>query len=157
METQLISLIASFFIFAGYVTYIYSKFGVLKSISKSYYELRPKNKWMFTIALWGFSIPMIIAGDTALMFLAGSAICFVGAAPAYKDSMTDKVHVAGAVAGIVLGAAAMWINYGFWWITGLMALSAFLMSHFEIKNETWWIEITEFMFIFLGVLLSIIR
>lgn len=87
----------------SYLITIVILFGVLKSISQSYYEVKGFGKAIFTLFIWSISIPMMIIGSTPLMFFAGALLSFVGAAPAFKEEMEGKVHVIGATGGILIG------------------------------------------------------
>jgi len=159
--------IALFFImlsvFIGYVSWIWARYGVLPSISDSYYHL-PKNlQPIFTFFCWGFSLPAIVLGSSGLMFLAGAGIAFVGAAAAFKDKMTMEVHVAGAMIGVIASQLAIGLQYGMWPLNiAFLAIAAPLFVTRFIKkkdgthpcpNRTWWIEIAAFlaMCIVLGI------
>lgn len=150
-------------VFIGYVSWIWAKYGVLPSISDSYYHLPKKLQPLFTFFCWGFSIPAIILGSSGLMFFAGAGIAFVGAAAAFKDKMTMEVHVTGALLGVLLSQLAIWLQYGMWPlnISFLVIAVPLLITRF-IKtksgkklcpNRTWWIEIAAFlsMCIVLGI------
>lgn len=138
-------------VFTIYLIFILVKFGVLKSISDSYYHL--KNKVLFTLALWGFAFPAIIAGNTALMFLAGSGIVFVGVAFDFKENFTKIVHYTAAALGVVFGMVSLWLDFGFWFIpVGFILISCGLLS---LKNKIFWIEVLAFYTIILTVLWKI--
>lgn len=150
-------------VFIGYVSWIWARYGVLPSISDSYYHL-PKNlQPIFTFFCWGFSLPAIILGSSGLMFLAGAGIAFVGAAAAFKDKMTMEVHVAGAMTGVIASQLAIWLQYEMWplniaflAIAVPLTITRFLKKKDGSKicpNRTWWIEIAAFlsMCIVLGI------
>ena len=59
----MVALLISVLVFASYLTYVLCKYGIQKSISDSYYRLTQADKWAFTIATWGYSLPLIIAGN----------------------------------------------------------------------------------------------
>jgi len=144
-------------VFIGYVSWIWARYGVLPSISNSYYHL-PKNlQPIFTLFCWGFSLPAIILGSSGLMFFAGAGIAFVGAAAAFKEKMTMEVHVVGALAGVLFSQLAILIQYGMWPLNLVfLGISAPLFITRFIKkkdgthpcpNRTWWIEILAFLLI----------
>jgi len=143
--------IISITVFTLYIVAIVIIFGILKSVSDSYYHI--KHKIFFTLALWGFAVPAMIAGGTVLMFLAGSAICFVGATPAFKMKHEGIVHYIGAVSGIILGMASMWLDFGLWWIVAIMAVG-FVILRWKATNYTYWIELLAFYLILLGLIIS---
>jgi len=144
MEYQQVLFIIMQTIFLGYISFIVSRYGVLSSISDSWYMLPKNQKPLFTLVLWGFALPAIIIGECGLMFLAGSGIAFVGAAAAFKDRMTKTVHFSGAAVGILSGELAIIINFQMWWIAALFGLGSILMILTKIKNKIWWIEILAF-------------
>lgn len=154
MDYKLITLILSFIIFTSYVIGITVKFGWLKSVSISWYYI--KNKWIFTLALWGFSILLAIAGQTLLTFLATAAICFAGAAAdAKNDVLTDKVHVIGATSGIILGMAAL-LDFGLWYLIIPQIIFTVLAMKFNMKNHTFWIELLAYYLMWIGILINIV-
>ena len=134
-------------VFVSYVAFIWAKYGVLKSISQSYYELPEKLKPLFTFFCWGFALPAIILGSSGWMFLAGAGIAFVGAAAAFQEKMTHTVHMVGAGVGVGAGQLAIIIQYHMWPISvaffGLSLL--LLLFRKKINNKhIWWIEILDF-------------
>jgi hypothetical protein len=147
--TNLILLLLSMLVFGGYCFYVYKKFGVLTSISESYYQLPENLKWLFTLVTWGYSIPLMIVGSTGLAFFAGAFVCFVGAAPGFKTSLPDlenKVHVIGATGGICLAMAFIWFNLHLYPVPIIMILfTLYATSKWnKIPNHTWWIEVLAF-------------
>lgn len=135
-------------VFFGYIAWIWAKYGVLKSISHSYYVL-PKNlRFMFTLFCWGYAFPAMIIASTPLMFFAGSAICFVGAAAAYKENMTEWVHIISASLAIVLSQLSIIIDFDMWYITvgfAAIALPMYITRFFNVfPTRTWWVEILAF-------------
>lgn len=151
MNTKIISALISFVIFTGYVIFITKKFGWLKSISDSWYHL--KSKWMFTLALWGFSIFMALAGDTLLTFLAAAGICFAGAtADTNHVRMTEVVHVIGATGGIVLGILALIFDFHLWWLALIFGIFTILAMEKNMRNHTFWIEVATYYVIWIGIM-----
>ena len=143
-----------FVVFVSYLTYVVSKFGVLPSISDSYYLM--KSKIPFTLFIWSIAIPTILVGDTALMFFAGSFLAFVGAAPAFREEQEGIVHVVGAIGGITLGVVSMWVDFHLWYLSILLISFAVLAQIFKkkFKNHTWWVEIASFTILFIGMAIS---
>ena len=142
-------------IFFSYLVFIIAKYGILKSISNSYYMLPRKYNFLFTFFCWGFAIPVIIIGtpQTGLMFFAGAGIAFVGAAAQIKQLMTYKVHMVGALGGILLSQMATIFVYDMWYITLICAL---LVPLFYFTNKRTWIFWMEVVcFIAISVVLGI--
>jgi hypothetical protein len=144
--------IAMIAVFVSYVTFIWTKYGVQESISASYYKLPDNEKALFTLFCWGFAIPAMILGSCGLMFFAGAAICFVGAAAAFRgDKMTHAVHMISAGLGVALSQAAMAFVFGFWFIPVIFfAISGFIYAS-EVENDIWWIEIFAFLSVCIGL------
>jgi hypothetical protein len=143
-------------VFVAYVSFIWIKYGVQKSISDSYYRLPEKQKYLFTLFCWGFSIPAIILGNCFLMFLAGTGICFVGAAAAFKgNEMEHWVHMAGAYTGVLLSQIAIWNNFDLWSINVAFVAGALPIMLCGIKNKIWYVEILAFTSIMVALALNI--
>lgn len=146
-------LIISAVVFISYVVGIVLKWGILPSISDSYYKLRKYNP-LFPLALMGFAIPAMLAGNTALMFLAGSGIIFCGTAGAFKEHLTSRIHFSGALIGIASGLASLWIDFSLWYFIPAMIISSFIIWK-NAKNYIWWVEILSFTLIILGLWLGL--
>lgn len=146
MLTQLLLLmLASFF---GYTLFISFKYGIQTSVSESYYRLPRNLQWLFTIATWAYAIPAIIIGleltDNGLVFLSGTAICFVGASPAFKSmGLEADVHLIGAVVGIIAMQLFLLV-IGLWWITVAFIIITTITALTRTKNITWWVEVWAF-------------
>lgn len=161
MTYKLYLMLYATIVFISYVVGVYLKYGVLKSISESYYRI--KNKALFTLFIWSVSIPTIIVGETPLLFFAGALLSFVGAAPAFREDVEGKVHVVGATGGIILGFASMAFEFHNYWLAGIMlgflafALPKRLPKKLDkewingITNYTWWIEIVAFSLLAYGL------
>lgn len=135
-------------VFVSYVTFITLSFGLLPSISESWYRLPRKRKWLFTIFCWGFAVPAMIIGGDALMFIAGAGIAFVGAATAFKESMTKTVHFSGAAIGILAGSA--WVAIHYWPLAAiflLLALGSLALGKYKLMA----IELLAFLEIAIGL------
>ena len=53
-----------FSVFISYVSFIWIKYGILPSISDSWYHLPENLKVLFTLFCWGFALPAAIIGLT---------------------------------------------------------------------------------------------
>lgn len=158
MEINLILLLISFFIFTGFLVIARIKFGMTKTISDIYYEIPEKKRWIFTIIFTAFSLPLMIVGETGLMFFAGSGAILVGTAPAFKskkkeNNMESKVHVIGAVICIFLGAISLWLDFNLLYLTSIIAASL-LLTLFKVKNHTYYVEALAYYVIWYGLLIS---
>ena len=135
-------------VFVSYVVFIWSRYGIQKSISASYYVLPEKINVLFTLFCWGFAFPAIIVAQTPLMFLAGSAIVFVGAAARFKEKLTKSVHMISATIGVILSQASIFFDYHLWHLNAIFVLSSLIILgvlYFKhIDKYIWWIEIFAF-------------
>lgn len=141
--------------FFGYISYIYKKFGILPSISESYYHLPLKLKFLFTLFCYFISIPSMMLGillkDSVLMLLAGISISFVGATSTFKDKLTRPIHIISAITGIILSNLAIMINFNLLYVSLIflfLSVIIFLLRKKYFKNYVWWIEILAFLSIF---------
>lgn len=133
-------------IFTTYITFLIVKEGILPSISESFYRLSGNYKWCFTLFCWGISIPTIIIGNTLLLFIAGSAIAFVGAAASFKDKLTNTVHSVGAVIGILFSQFSIFWDFNLLIVNLITVglITSIYVFREVIKNQIWWIEIVAF-------------
>lgn len=156
MEVKLLIFVVLSFV--GYISFIVNKYGVLPSISESYYKMKGDKLFgggLFTLFIWSLSLPLIIIGDTPLMFFAGAFLSFVGAASAFKDlKMTKRVHTIGAVGGIGFGFLSMVLDFQLNEITFFMLLGSLILYLLKIKNLIWWVEILAFVLIILGLFIA---
>ena len=147
-----------------YTTYIALKYGVQDSISISYYNLREKDKWIFTVALWSFALPGAIILDTLLMLVASLGIIFVGGACHFveKDAgdkpapMAYWTHMIGSYWGVILSQAALWINFGYWYLTVLFVGIVLSMKLLRTNNFTWWVEVSAIGTVLIGIILKLV-
>lgn len=153
--------ITSFLVFALYTVIILKTFGVLPSISDSYYALRKRNLLApFTFFCWGTAFPLIIywiellPNDwNFLPFIACGSLMFVGASPAFKDlELERKVHSTSAI--ICAIAAYTWtFLYGSIFL-GINFILLSIVLYFILKrNKTYWLELISFINIYTQLLI----
>ena len=131
-------------VFVAYVTFIWSKYGVLKSISESYYMLPKKINFLFTLFTWLFAFPAMLLGNSLLMFFAGGGIVFVGAASAMHFQPVRTWHLVGAIGGMILGCLAMIFQYHMWYMVAGIAGAILLAALLDKKHLMWWAELAIF-------------
>ena len=131
-------------VFISYVTFIWTKYGIQKSISESYYVLPKKWNWLFVAFCWLFAFPAMIIGGSYLMMFAAGGIVFVGAAAAMHTFPTRTVHMIGAIGGMILACLAMIIQYHMWYMTVGVAVLALLALLLDKKRAMWWTELAIF-------------
>lgn len=146
----MIFLILALLLFVTYNLYVAKRFGILQSISESYYHVPA---WMFTAFIAGISVSMILATQTPVMFCAGGLLGLVAMAPAFRREDMEKVHIFGAITGITLGFASITFEFDMVWpsITMLVFIG---LALWKFKKSTYWIEVMAFMLIFAGLLIS---
>lgn len=147
-------------IFVSYITFIVSKFGVLSSISESWYRLEDYKKnlgILFTFFCWGigFLMPFHTVGDTGWFVGSGAGLVFVGAATMFKSTAahTNIVHMVGAAMCIIMGFLGIGFQYHQWYPLIMFVVSSIPLYLFVKKNRTWWIEILAFVSIGVGLIL----
>lgn len=136
-------------VFVGYVLFISTQYGILPSISDSWYHLPDKLKFLFTGFCWGFAFPAIILGvnfGSFLIPLAGGMICMVGVATAFKLKFEGLLHTIAAVGGIILSQLSIIFEFhSMYYITILLALYCLLIVIMKVENKVFWIEIGSFL------------
>lgn len=146
------------FVFLAYITFIISKFGILPSISDSWYELE-KNKRnsgiLFTLFLWviGFLMFFQTNGNSGFFFASGAGLMFVGAATQFKEKITKTVHYIGSFSGLLFPLIALWFERGVWLPLAISVVVFISTLFYNLKDETWWLEISIILFIILGMFL----
>lgn len=154
MNIQLIFLLVSFLIFSSYLIYVICKVGVLPSISDSWYALN--KSFLFTLFIWGTAFTMIIAASKDLMVLSGMALCFVGTAAAFKESMTKPVHIIGATGSAILVIISMIFEYHNYYTLVIVLLIVLYFNISKNKNKVWWSEFAVFVGSYAMVLMDLI-
>ena len=146
-------LLLQLFIFITYISFVVSAYGVLPSISESWYRLSLKSKWMFTFFTWGIGVPMMFYGPLTL-FISGASLCFVGAATRFKitAAYTRLIHYTGAGIGIFLPLIFFGVAYDEYGPIIAQLLCSLIIAFISTsKNKLWWIEIVGFLTITYGI------
>lgn len=153
--------ITSFIVFALYIVIILKIFGVLPSISASYYALKEHNlSTPFTLFCWGTAFPLMIYWIELLPndwdffpFIACGSLMFVGASPAFKDlELERRVHSISAIICVI--AAYTWtFLYGSIFL-GINFILLSIILYFILKrNKTYWLELIAFINIYTQLLI----
>ena len=139
----LVTLIAWFVV---YIVFIWSRFGILKSISESFYRLEEKKLGvLFTIFCFGLGFILMALVPILGKFMAVSATgaLFVGAASRTKSKMAKIVHWA-ASGLLILGATLSLVcTFNIWFPLGFAILSGLVFVVKPIKNPIWWFELLQ--------------
>lgn len=141
----LVTLIAWFVV---YVVFIWSKFGVLKSISESFKRLEEEKLGvLFTIFCFGMGFILMALVPTLGWPIAAAATgaLFVGAASRTKNILSKIVHW-GSSAVLMLGAtlSLCLLDNGNWIPLIVAILSGIVFVIKPIKNPIWWFELAQF-------------
>ena len=146
-------------VFATYLIIMSKLHGIQPSISDNYYV--SKHPWTFTLAMWTVAFmmlpPMLSAATEAFQFtafLSCAGIAFVGAAAAYKQSMTNTVHTIGAVIAALF--AIIWAYTICPPLPTIAILAAVNILLSKVSNKIYWIEIIAFIVTYLTYFVSLI-
>lgn len=141
-------------IFIAYVWWIVAKFGVLQSISQSWYAEGPTGKkWMFILFVCSISALTLILGWKSLWFIgSGLSLLIIAFAPAFNSEhkIVGILHTGGTVGGIAFACYAL-LTHGVYFPVILCAVGSILPERMKISNVTWWVEIISFTAIELGI------
>ena len=141
-------------IFLAYIAFVWAKYGVLNSISESWYKVEDKEKILFTLFCFSLGILTLFYAGGPLWFLSGACLTFVGAATRFKDGKyTQVIHTGGALLSILIAFIALWIE-GIWFGPFLTAGTWLSFKLFKWKNKTWWVEVVAFACIMVSIYLQ---
>ena len=147
-------------VFATYLIIMSKLHGIQPSISDNYYV--SKHPWTFTIAMWlvAFTMlpPMLSATTETFQFtafLSCAGIAFVGAAAAYKRTLTNTVHIAGAVTAALF--AIIWAYTICPPLPTIAILTAAYILLAVRRHKIYWAEITAFAMTYLTYFISLIK
>lgn len=143
--------------FTLYVWWIVAHFGVIQSISQSWYEEEnvkgKRKKFMFILFIISISIPTLFLAGKSLWFI-GSAVSLgiVALAPAFRSEhkIVGILHTGGTVGGIAFACYAL-VTQGIYFTTVLCVVGSILPERLKIDNTTWWTEVVCFSAIELGI------
>ena len=134
----------------AYLAITCAKFGVPKSISDSHYLWKGKGyDYLFTFVMWSVGIPILIYWVSLspdnykfLPFLSISGMCFVGAACAFKETLTSTVHYASA--GVWASTAVLFFCLMHDWLSLALGIVTFIVMALFIgrKHFIFWAEVS---------------
>ena len=151
--------IISAILFAIYLILMAKLHGVQPSVSDNYYV--SKHPWTFTLAMWTVAftmLPPMLSATTktfqfaAFLSCAGSA--FVVAAAAYRQSMTNTVHIAGAITAALF--AIVWAYTICPPLPTIAILTAAYILLAVRRHKIYWAEITAFAMTYLTYFVSLL-
>lgn len=133
--------------FTSYIIAVINRFGVLDSISDSFYLWT--KPWPFLVFTWGTGFPLLATGDLWLA-LAGICLCFVGVIPFFKLNESEAIiHSLFAIASIVLALAGLAVK-GMYWPGIIAIVVSIILPRLKVKNQTWWTEIACYAIVIVG-------
>lgn len=151
--------IISAILFVIYLILMAKLHGIQPSISDNYYV--SKHPWTFTIAMWTVAftmLPPMLSATTETFqftaFLSCAGIAFVGAAAAYKQSLTNTVHIAGAATAALF--AIVWAYTICPPLPTIAILTAAYILLAVRRHKIYWAEITAFAMTYLTYFVSLI-
>jgi hypothetical protein len=155
--------------FLLYVGYIFKNYGVLASLSESYYMLTKNKGALFTLFCWGIGFPLIVH-ENIFFLLSAIGLIFIGVAPNYKPIIdyTQKyvmcdssrktiiwwIHHVGAAIGITFAFIGLSVIYGQTLLFILFLILTLVFYVSKLKNLIWWIEILAFSLIIIGLIIG---
>lgn len=177
MTTLLILILTSLTIFIAYNIGALCVFGVPSSLSNTYYLYENKKRglgWLFPAMMWSMGFTLLPAwlelGEiispwstylNVLAFFTCAAICFVGAAPAFRANLLESA-VHNISAKVAAATSILWCLIVCWKImyvplgvAGLIALVAWLSKTFK-SGLVYWLEMMAFGATFATVITELI-
>ena len=146
-------------IFLSFVIYIALTYGVLRSISHSWYELLPiKKQWIFQVFLASIGILMFFHGNI-WFYLSGVGLLITSICPQFerRHSLEASLHVIGATGAVISALIGLWVSSGLWYMLVIplaLALPFRYIKKINVKNKDWWIEILAFVSILTGLVIK---
>lgn len=141
-------------VFVAYMWYVFVSFGVLPSVSDSYYEETTRKNYLFAAFIFGIAIPTaLLAFSTHLsvlsrvsFFTSGILLFLVCTFASFRDPgpLTSALHSVGATGGIA--AALVGLTLSHIYAPAIVAVVAsVLLERLKVKNATLWVEIACFL------------
>ncbi len=158
-------IIFSFIVFVTYTVATIVLFGILPSLSASYYKWEEKHKcgWLFSATMFTMAVTLLPAwltlseGSTFqfLSFLCPASLIFVGAAPKFENDNIEKwLHPIAAI--ICAVCAICWLLFvgHLWWVVLIcfvVFLAIALLTKTLIKSAVFWFEMVAFIATYIGL------
>jgi len=152
----MIAILISFLVFTAYLYFVYRKFGILTSISESFYYI--KNRPLFLAWSWLSAIPLLILAQQEkyyFLIAAGTCLVIVGfVSDARWTKAVGFVHGLFAKLAVVFAFASFIFDLGLWWYAILVFVAMAIMYFKKIKNDTYWIEVLAYYAIIIALLIT---
>lgn len=151
----MIAVIIQLILFTFYITFIWVKYGVQKSISETWYTLQVQDRWLFTIVFsFGVGICQLVH-ENVYFFISGVFLCLVGVSTDFRSyKLVTFLHYIGAIGTIIFSLLGLWI-------LGIQETSFLVLAIwiclYKWENWIWWAEIATFYLIMGGILVNYIQ
>lgn len=145
--------------FIIYIAYVVLRYGVLSSISDSYYAIGDdKPNYLFILFLWSMGLPATFLYHYSIAFtICGMLLLIVGVTADFKDKITGLMHGTAATVGISVALLGLVLNHIY--VPLILAIIASLLINWKklrIQNTTWWVEVVCFIAIEIGLFIMLI-
>jgi hypothetical protein len=124
-----------------YLTYIVCRYGVLPSISNSFYATGQRP--IFFIAMVGFSTPLLYGNESLFLALSVMCIWLLATASAYHERLGKLVHYPAAFMSVVWAMVHVWVELGRWDLVAAFVIASIIIILIR-KNVIWWVEVAAF-------------
>lgn len=140
--------------FAIYTICIAKRYGVLYSISSSWYKLPKNRRWEFILFTWSLGISLVLVAQRVhndAYAYAGMLMCFVGLAGHFKSyKAVNVIHNIGSV-GCILMCCILLIIDNYWGSLLGIIIGIIFLKVFKKNNFVWWFEVISFCCIIAGL------
>ena len=150
----LTSLIVGVLTFIIYLIAVRSDFGNVKSISMSYYYVKPH--WLFQVFIWVSAASIMLSAQTLMHMIAGTCLLIMAAYPTIKEKKFYIPHMIFAITGITVAVIGIGVEFGLWWLIGIGTLLAGIATLLTFKKDTYiyWIEVISIATVIIGIFLG---
>lgn len=133
-------------IFITYFWYITSRFGILSSISDSWYHLQGLRRLYFTAFMWSIGLSTLLLHSYGWFYIvSGVLLPLVGVAAAFREKVNNvntlhNIGATGAIAAVLIALAFNHIYYPL----ALSVVFSIGARRLKISNSTTWEEVICF-------------
>lgn len=139
------------FVFFGYLTLIYDRFGLLESVSHSTYEWVGNRRYRFMAMCWTLAILNLFQGMGVWGVATTVGLLATGVTLDWKGDVAWKnwMHLIGAVTAILSGLLGLYFVHGM-----VLPIVLFLASCYPMyrvsRHYVWWLEVIAVALILIG-------
>lgn len=154
MTTNQVLILFLNLVFFSYMGLIIAKFGVLDSISLSFYKFAANNdrpwtpRFLFILFAFLLGFPFIFIMPGWHGFVPGACLLVLGTAANYRSERVELLHVVAAISSIATAGLTTGLHYGhgiqYLLVEGFIIALIYL---FIKKNRGFWAEIAGFVIV----------